>query len=99
MAGQQPGYITLVTTPTQTNAGADTLLTFAQLANQVTVQNNSTVNVFVAFDGATANGALLVAPNDILVATKECSTVYVNTPQTVNVNGVVLPNVVVLGEA
>jgi hypothetical protein len=99
MAGSQPGYVTLVNAPTQTNAGMDTPLTFSQLVGQVTIQNNSTINAWISFDGATANGALLVAPNDILIATKPVLTVYVNTPQSININGLSTPNIVVLGEA
>lgn len=99
MAGSQVGYITLSAVTPQTKAGMDTPLTFTLQANQVTIQNNTTINVFVAFDQPTANGALLVAPNDILVATKAVQTVYLNTASAQNINGVIAPNIVVLGEA
>ena len=99
MAGSQIGYITLSAVTAQTNASQDTPLTFTSPAQQVTVQNNTTGNVFVSFDQPTSSGALLVAPNDILVATKEVLTVYLNTASAQNINGVTLPNIVVLGEA
>ena len=96
---QQPGYITLVAPQPQTNAGTDTVLNFTQAVDQVTVQNNTNNYLWVSFDNPTANGAKLYQPGQMIVESKICNSVYLNTPNAVNINGITLPNVVVLGEA
>ena len=96
---QQLGYVTLVApVPGQTNAGSETILTFSQQCDQVTVQNNSPNAIWVAFDGSVANGAKLVQPNNMLVESKFVSTVHIFTQTAQNINGTTLPNIVVLGE-
>jgi hypothetical protein len=97
---QQIGYATLVTpVPGQTNANSETILTFTQQCDQVTVQNNSPGFVWVAFDGAVANGAKLVQPNTMLVESKVAQSVHLLTANAININGTTLPNIVILGEA
>jgi hypothetical protein len=96
---QQLGYITLQAPQPQTNAGQDTVLTFSQQCDQVTVQNNTNNIAWVSFDGATANGAKLLQPGMMIIESKFVSSVYLNTPIAVNINGTTLPNIAVLGEA
>lgn len=96
---QQPGYITLVAPQPQTNVGSETILTFTQQADQITVQNNSPQAIWVAFDGAVANGAKLMQPNTWVVESKFVSTVHLLTQTALNINGTILPNIVVLGES
>jgi len=96
---QQLGYITLQAPQPQTNAGAETILTFTQQCDQVTVQNNTPSAIWVTFDGSVANGAKLVQPNTMLVESKFVSSVHLLTQAAQNINGTTLPNIVVLGEA
>lgn len=96
---QQLGYITLIAPQPQTSVGTDTVLRFTQQVDQITVQNNTGNIAWVTFDGATTNGAKLLQPGVMIIESKFCSSVSLNTPFAVNINGTTLPNIVVLGEA
>lgn len=96
---QQLGYVTLIAPQPQTTPGQDTVLNFTQQCDQVTVQNNTSNIVWISFDGATANGAKLLQPGVMIIESKFCSSVYLNSPVAANINGTTLPNITVLGEA
>ena len=94
----QIGYVALVSPPAQTNAGSETTLTFAETVTQVTVQNNTSSVVNVAFDSAASAGSFTVPAGATLIAEKQCSALHVYTAAAQNVNGTSANNIVVLGE-
>ena len=94
----QIGYISLVSPPTQTNAGSDTLLTFASKISQLTIQNNTSAGVNIAFDAAASAGSFLIPSGATFTVDKQCTVVHLYTASAQNINGTSANNIVVLGE-
>lgn len=91
------GYVSLVAPPTQTSAGADTPLTFSSQVNHVILQNNTSANVYFAFDIAASLGSAILSPNTFLSYSKKIAVVHLYTAAAQNINGIVGNNIVVLG--
>ncbi|SRR6266700_137021 len=94
----QAGYDALVSPPTQTNAGSDTLLTFAGPTSSITIQNKSAAPAYFAFDQAASPGSLEIDPGVTVVYTKKAAALHIYTAAAVNINGATTPNIVVTGE-
>jgi hypothetical protein len=94
----QAGYIPLVTPPAQTNANADTPLTFAMPVNTVTIQNNTLANAYYAFDALASLGSLVLYPGTTLIEPKRVTAPHLFTVAAQNINGTSGNNIVVLGE-
>ena len=94
----QIGYVALASPPAQTNAGSQTTLTFAETVTQITVQNNTSSVVNVAFDSAASAGSFAVPAGATLIAEKQCKALHVFTAAAQNVNGASASNIVILGE-
>lgn len=75
-------------TPTQTNAGSETKISFASTANHWTMQNNSTANVYYTTDGTTAStSSLVLAPGAQVFYDWPLLTLHVFTAAATNING------------
>lgn len=98
MPTNQIGYVSLVSPPTQTNAGSDTSLTFSETVTQVTIQNNTAGGINIAFDSTASAGSFLVPAGATLVEEKTCSVLHIFTASAQNINGTSANNIVVLGE-
>lgn len=97
-AAEEKGYVALVNPPAQTNAGANTVLTFAQEVNHLYVQNNTAANVFYAIDTPASPGSLVLVPGALLAYYKEATqTINLYTAAAQNINGVAGGNIVVMG--
>lgn len=95
---EEKGYIALVNPPAQTNAGVETVLSFAQEVLYVYIQNNTTQNLNVAIDATATAGSLVLAPSALMVLEKEATqTVHLYTATAQNINGATSGNIVVLG--
>jgi hypothetical protein len=94
---EQAGYIALVSPPTATNAGSQTVLTFAQPVNRVIMQNNGSQTVNYAFDATASAGSLALLPGSFLIYPKIVTAVHVYTASAMNINGTSAANLVLLG--
>lgn len=94
---EQPGYVSASSPPTNTNSAADTAYTFVLQVNRVIIQNNSSVNVWYAFDTAASAGSLLLTPGSTVVYPKKCTTLHLYTVTSQVINGTLASNIVVLG--
>jgi len=94
---ESAGYISLSSPPAQTNAGADTPLTFSSQVNHVFLQNNTSANLYCAFDTAASLGSILLVPGATLIEDKKCTALHLYTVAAQNINGTSVGNIVVLG--
>jgi hypothetical protein len=94
---EQMGYIELREPPTQTNAGAETVLTFPEEVHHVTIYNGTSVNINYAFNETCTAGSFVLAPGYQLDKDKSVTTVHLLTASAVNVNGSSAGNIVVKG--
>ena len=94
---EEAGYQSLTSPAAATTANTDTSYTFSAQVTRVTIQNNSTVVVKVAFDAAATAGSLTLQPGATLSITKRITVVHFLTVPAVNVNGSTAGNIVLLG--
>lgn len=94
---ERPGYVALTTPPVATNAGTDTVLTFASQVNRVEIYNGSTAILNYAFDVAATLGSLVLPPGYQLDKAKKITAVHILTAAAVTINGTTAGNIVVLG--
>ena len=94
---EESGYIALVLPPTQTNAGTETILTFAQQVNHVTIENHTAANINYSFDETCTAGSLLLPPTYQHDKAKQVNTVHILTTAAQNINGSTAGNIVVRG--
>lgn len=91
------GYVSLTSPPSTTTASTDTPFTFASQVNHVILQNNTSANVWFAFDTVATIGSLLLVPGSMLIYAKKVSVVHLYTVAATNVNGTAAGNIVLLG--
>jgi hypothetical protein len=94
---EQAGYVSASSPPTNTNSGTDTSYTFASQVSRVIMQNNTSVNVYFAFDTAASAGSLLLTPGSTVVYPKKCTVLHLYTATAQVINGTSSGNIVVLG--
>lgn len=94
---EQSGYIALSSPPAQTNAGTETILTFSQQVNKVTIYNATSANLNYALDETVTAGSLVLAPGYQLDQYKKVTAVHILTAAAQNINGSTAGNVVVKG--
>lgn len=94
----QSGYVALTSPPATTNAGSDTALTFSSQINNVIVENNTSANVYVAFDTAATLGSIALVPGMYYEKPKKVTVLHLYTVAAQNINGSAVGAIVVLGE-
>ncbi len=92
------GYVALTSPPTATNAGSDTSLTFSQQVNNVIIENNTSANVYYAFDTAATLGSLVLVPGTYYEKPKKVTVLHLLTAAAQNINGTAVGGIAVLGE-
>lgn len=94
----QAGYIDLVDPQASTNAGSETIYTFAQEINAVNLQNNTGADVAYAFNRTATAGSLILADGQTLIYSKKIITVHLFTAGAQTVNATTSGGIVLLGE-
>jgi hypothetical protein len=94
---EQAGYVSASSPPSQTNAGSDTPYAFSSQVSRIILMNNTSANVYFAFDSTASAGSLVLMPGSLLVYPKKCTVLHLYTASAVNINGTSAGNVVVLG--
>lgn len=94
----QAGYVALVSPQASTNAGSETVYTFAQEVNSINLQNNSGAALNYAFDSTVTAGSLVLADGQELIYSKKITEVHLLTPGAETVNGSAAGGIVLLGE-
>lgn len=94
---EQAGYVALSSPPTATNPGSDTPLTFSSQINRLILANNTSANLYYAFDTTASAGSLLLAPGGQIIYPKKCTVLHLYTAAAQLINGSVAGNIVVLG--
>ena len=94
---EQSGYVALSSPPAQTNAGTETVLTFSQQVNNVSIYNGTSSNINYAFNETVTAGSLVLAPGYQLDKSKQVTTVHLLTASAQNINGSSAGNIVVKG--
>lgn len=94
----QSGYISLVSPQASTNAGSETIYTFAEEVNTINLQNNSGANLAYAFNAAATAGSLILATGQTLIYSKKITTVHLFTAGAQTVNATTSGGIILLGE-
>lgn len=94
----QAGYISLVSPQASTNAGSETIYTFAQEINTVNLQNNTGADVAYAFNTTATAGSLILADGQTLIYSKKITSVHLFTAGAQTVNATTANGIVLLGE-
>lgn len=94
---EQSGYVSASSPPSTTNAASDTSYTFSSQVSRIVLQNNTSSNVYFAFDTTASAGSLVLTPGSLLVYPKKCTVLHLYTATAQNINGTSASNIVVLG--
>lgn len=94
---EQAGYVAASSPPSTTSAGSDTTYTFSQQVNRVIIQNNTSGNVYYAFDQTASAGSFLLVPGATVIYSKKVTAVHLFTAAAQNINGTTAGNIVLLG--
>jgi hypothetical protein len=94
---EHSGYVALSNPPAQTNAGSETILTFSQQVNNISIYNGTSANLNYAFDETVTAGSLVLTPGYQLDKGKQVTSVHLLTASAKNINGSSAGNIVVKG--
>lgn len=91
------GFVSLASPPGQTNAAADTPVSWSQQVTHYRIQNNTNANLMIREDAVASAGSFLLVPGATYREDKAVTTLHLYTQTAQAINGASAGNIVVEG--